>query len=240
MNYAKGDYIISMDDDLQTRPSQLPKLFEEIEKGYDVVYGYYPEKKHSRFRNFGSWVHFESVRILIGKPKGMKTSSFFVMRKFVRDYIIQYKEPYTHLQGLVLRTTRNISCIPVEHFDRAYGQSGYTFKKLIKLWSNIVGYSVVPLRMATCLGMIFSMLGLIGAIVVIVRKIMNPAMMMGWASLMAAIFFFSGLILFSLGLIGEYIGRMFLGMGNNPQFVVREIYTKDSDSSVNFEDLGKQ
>ena len=210
MNYAKGDYIISMDDDLQTRPSQLPKLFEEIEKGYDVVYGYYPEKKHSRFRNF------------------------------VRDYIIQYKEPYTHLQGLVLRTTRNISCIPVEHFDRAYGQSGYTFKKLIKLWSNIVGYSVVPLRMATCLGMIFSMLGLIGAIVVIVRKIMNPAMMMGWASLMAAIFFFSGLILFSLGLIGEYIGRMFLGMGNNPQFVVREIYTKDSDSSVNFEDLGKQ
>ena len=240
MNYAKGDYIISMDDDLQTRPSQLPKLFEEIEKGYDVVYGYYPEKKHSRFRNFGSWVHFESVRILIGKPKGMKTSSFFVMRKFVRDYIIQYKEPYTHLQGLVLRTTRNISCIPVEHFDRAYGQSGYTFKKLIKLWSNIVGYSVVPLRMATCLGMVFSMLGLIGAIVVIVRKIMNPAMMMGWASLMAAIFFFSGLILFSLGLIGEYIGRMFLGMGNNPQFVVREIYTKDSDTSVNFEDLGKQ
>lgn len=240
MNYAKGDYIISMDDDLQTRPSQLPKLFEEIEKGYDVVYGYYPEKKHSRFRNFGSWVHFESVRILIGKPKGMKTSSFFVMRKFVRDYIIQYKEPYTHLQGLVLRTTRNISCIPVEHFNRAYGQSGYTFKKLIKLWSNIVGYSVVPLRMATCLGMVFSMLGLIGAIVVIVRKIMNPAMMMGWASLMAAIFFFSGLILFSLGLIGEYIGRMFLGMGNNPQFVVREIYTKDSDSSVNFEDLGKQ
>ena len=240
MNYAKGDYIISMDDDLQTRPSQLPKLFEEIEKGYDVVYGYYPEKKHSRFRNFGSWVHFESVRILIGKPKGMKTSSFFVIRKFVRDYIIQYKEPYTHLQGLVLRTTRNISCIPVEHFDRAYGQSGSTFKKLIKLWSNIVGYSVVPLRMATCLGMIFSMLGLIGAIVVIVRKIMNPAMMMGWASLMAAIFFFSGLILFSLGLIGEYIGRMFLGMGNNPQFVVREIYTKDSDSSVNFEDLGKQ
>lgn len=240
MNYAKGDYIISMDDDLQTRPSQLPKLFEEIEKGYDVVYGYYPEKKHSRFRNFGSWVHFESVRILIGKPKGMKTSSFFVIRKFVRDYIIQYKEPYTHLQGLVLRTTRNISCIPVEHFDRAYGQSGYTFKKLIKLWSNIVGYSVVPLRMATCLGMVFSMLGLIGTIVVIVRKIMNPAMMMGWASLMAAIFFFSGLILFSLGLIGEYIGRMFLGMGNNPQFVVREIYTKDSDSSVNFEDLGKQ
>ena len=226
MNYAKGDYIISMDDDLQTRPSQLPKLFEEIEKGYDVVYGYYPEKKHSRFRNFGSWVHFESVRILIGKPKGMKTSSFFVIRKFVRDYIIQYKEPYTHLQGLVLRTTRNISCIPVEHFDRAYGQSGYTFKKLIKLWSNIVGYSVVPLRMATCLGMVFSMLGTDWHHRGDCAENHESGMMMGWASLMAAIFFFSGLILFSLGLIGEYIGRMFLEWATIRSSWVRNLYSK--------------
>ncbi|MDO4383414.1 MAG: glycosyltransferase family 2 protein [Eubacteriales bacterium] len=240
LNYAKGDYIISMDDDLQTRPSQLPKLFAEIEKGYDVVYGYYPEKKHSKFRNFGSWVHYESIRILIGKPKGMKTSSFFVMRKFVRDYMIQYKEPYTHLQGLVLRTTRNISSVPVEHFDRAYGQSGYTFKKLLKLWFNIVGYSVVPLRMATGLGATFSLVGFIAAIVVIVKKILHPATMMGWSSIMAAIFFFSGLILLSLGLIGEYIGRMFLGMGNNPQFVVKEIYTQTEDSGVDFNELGRQ
>lgn len=240
LNYAKGDYIISMDDDLQTRPSQLPKLFAEIEKGYDVVYGYYPEKKHSKFRNFGSWVHYESIRILIGKPKGMKTSSFFVMRKFVRDYMIQYKEPYTHLQGLVLRTTRNIASVPVEHFDRAYGQSGYTFKKLLKLWFNIVGYSVVPLRMATGLGATFSLVGFIAAIVVIVKKILHPATMMGWSSIMAAIFFFSGLILLSLGLIGEYIGRMFLGMGNNPQFVVKEIYTQTEDSGVDFNELGKQ
>lgn len=240
LNYAKGDYIISMDDDLQTRPSQLPKLFAEIEKGYDVVYGYYPEKKHSKFRNFGSWVHYESIRILIGKPKGMKTSSFFVMRKFVRDYMIQYKEPYTHLQGLVLRTTRNISSVPVEHFDRAYGQSGYTFKKLLKLWFNIVGYSVVPLRMATGLGATFSLVGFIAAIVVIVKKILHPTTMMGWSSIMAAIFFFSGLILLSLGLIGEYIGRMFLGMGNNPQFVVKEIYTQTEDSGVDFNELGKQ
>ena len=90
-----------------------------------------------------------SVRILIGKPKDMKTSSFWIIRGFVRDYIIQYKSRYTHLQGLFLRTTRNISCVPIKHFDRAYGTSGYTLKKLLGLWSNIMGYSIVPLRIAT-------------------------------------------------------------------------------------------
>lgn len=238
LNYAQGDYIISMDDDLQTRPSQLPKLFEEIERGYDVVYGYYPEKKHSAFRNFGSWFHYESVRIMIGKPKGMKTSSFFVMKKFVRDYMIEYKEPYTHLQGLVLRTTRNISSVPVEHFQRAYGESGYTLKKLISLWFNIVGYSVVPLRMATGLGGIFSMVGFISALVVIIRKILAPTTVMGWSSIMAAIFFFSGMIMMSLGLIGEYIGRMFLSMSNNPQFVIREVYSQNPDTFGSAESTG--
>jgi glycosyltransferase involved in cell wall biosynthesis len=230
LNYAQGDYIISMDDDLQTRPSQLTKLFDEIEKGYDVVYGYYPQKKHSAFRNFGSWFHYESVRIMLGKPKGMKTSSFFVMKKFVRDYMIQYKEPYTHLQGLVLRTTRNISSVPIEHFQRAYGESGYTLKKLISLWFNIVGYSVVPLRLATWLGGFFSLIGFFGALLIIVRKIIEPTTMMGWSSIMAAIFFFSGMIMMSLGLIGEYIGRMFLSLGNNPQFVIREVHSQRLDN----------
>ncbi|MBQ6582518.1 MAG: glycosyltransferase family 2 protein [Mogibacterium sp.] len=226
LNYAKGDAIISMDDDLQTHPSQLPVLFEEFDKGFDIVYGYYPEKKHSPFRNFGSWVNYETVRILIGKPKDMKTSSFWIMQKFVRDYIIQYKNQYTHLQGLILRTTRNISSVPVQHFERAYGSSNYTFKKLIQLWSNILGYSVVPLRLARYLGMVFSALGLIGALVVLIRKLVHPAVAMGWSSVMVSIFFFSGMIMLFLGLIGEYIGRMFLGMSNYPQFVVRQVYTR--------------
>lgn len=99
LNYAKGDILIGMDDDMQTHPSQLPYLFEELEKGYDIVYGYYPEKKHSAFRNFGSWVNYISVRILIGKPKELKTSSYWVARKFVRDSVIEYQAPYAYIQG---------------------------------------------------------------------------------------------------------------------------------------------
>ena len=138
LNAAKGDVFIAMDDDMQTHPSQLKFLLEKFEEGtHDIVYGYYPHKKHSKFRNFGSYINYLSVRILLKKPKDLKTSSFWVIKKFVRDYAIEYKSAYTHLQGLFLRTTRNICSVPIEHFDREVGTSNYTLKKLLKLWSNI-------------------------------------------------------------------------------------------------------
>ncbi len=224
LNYASGDFLIGMDDDMQTHPSQIKHLLAEMEKGYDIVYGYYPEKKHSAFRNFGSFVNYMTVRFLIGKPKDIKTSSFWVIRRFVRDYAVQYQSPYTHLQGLFLRTTRNISCVPVEHFDREAGESGYTFKKLVNLWSNIMGFSVVPLRMATYCGYFFSVLSILGAIIVVIRKLLIPTMAIGWPSMMCAICFFAGIILVFLGTIGEYLGRMFLGMSRQPQFVVKKVY----------------
>lgn len=224
LNYARGDTLIGMDDDMQTHPSQLQYLLAEFDKGYDIVYGYYPEKKHSGFRNFGSYINYLSVRILIGKPKELRTSSYWVIKKFVRDYVIQYKNPYSYLQGLFLRTTRNISCIPIQHFEREVGTSNYTLKKLIQLWSNIMGFSVVPLRLATYVGYLFSAVGIIAAIVTVIRKLMVPSMALGWPSMMAAICFFSGVNLLFMGLIGEYIGRMFLGMNRNPQYVVQKTY----------------
>ena len=225
LNYAEGDVLIAMDDDMQTHPSQLPKLFEAFDQGYDIVYGYYPQKQHNAFRNFGSWVNYTSVRILIGKPKDLKTSSFWIIKRFVRDYVVQYRSHYTHLQGLFLRTTRNIASVPVEHFEREYGQSGYTFNKLISLWSNIMGYSIVPLRIATRAGVFFAMLGILGAILIVLKKIFAPTSAVGWYSIMVAIFFFSGLIMLFLGLIGEYLGRMFQNQTNDPQYVVRNVYT---------------
>lgn len=232
LNYAKGDIIISMDDDGQTSPTQLPKLLDEMDKGYDIVYAYYPHKEHSGGRNLGSRFNQWSLRILIGKPKDMKTSSFWVIRRFVRDYAVQYRSAYTHIQGVFLRVTRNISCVPVEHFRREVGQSGYTFRKLVGLWMNIIGFSIVPLRIATVLGYFFSVVGLIGIIGVVIRKIVRPVTAIGWPSVMVSIFFFSGLILLFMGLIGEYIGRIFLGMCNNPQFVVRQIDEHDSSRNL--------
>lgn len=226
LNYASGDVLISMDDDGQTHCSQLSKLFEKFDEGFDLVFGYYEDKKHSAFRNFGSWVNYETVRVLIGKPKDMKTSSFWIIRKYIRDYLIEYKSPFTHLQGLFLRTVSHdkIASVPVDHFERAYGKSNYTLKKLLALWSNIMGFSTVPLRIAQRTGIFFSAFGLIGAIIVFINKLIHPSVAVGWSSMMVALFFFSGIIIFFLGLIGEYIGRMMQNINNTPQYVVKEIY----------------
>ena len=172
-----------------------------------------------------------SFRILVGKPKDLKTSSFWIIRRFVRDYVIEYKGEFTHLQGLFLRTTRSISCVPIQHFDRAYGQSGYTLKKLITLWSNVMGYSVVPLRIARNVGFFFSVLGIVGALYIFIRKLLVPTTAIGWSSLMVSICFFSGMIMLFLGLIGEYLGRMYLNQSRQPQYVIRTIYTGKKDSS---------
>lgn len=227
--YATGDFIITMDDDMQTHPSQLEKLLAKADEGYDVVYGYYPDKKHSAFRNFGTWVNYITVRILIGKPKDLRTSSYCVMRKYVRDNMIEYHAQYSHLQGLVLRIVApdKIASVPIDHFERAYGSSNYTLKKLIGLWSNIAGFSIVPLRIAKRCGIGISLLGIIGTIVLLIRKLVHPATVLGWTSMIVAIFFFSGILLFTIGMVGEYVGRMFLAMGNYPQYVVREVHTSD-------------
>lgn len=233
LNEGSGDVFIAMDDDMQTHPSQLGALLSEFDKGFDIVYGYYEHKEHSKFRNFGSYVNYMTVRILLKKPKDLKTSSFWVIRRFVRDYAVEYKSAYTHLQGLFLRTTRNISSVPIQHFKREVGTSNYTFKKLIKLWSNILGFSIVPLQMATYTGFFFSVIGILAALGVIILKFIRPATYIGWPSMMATICFFSGLNLMFMGIIGEYVGRIFLGMSKNPQYVVRKVHCKEKECLEN-------
>ncbi len=223
LNYARGDVILSMDDDGQTNPNQLPCLFKEFEKGYDIVYAYYPRKMHSKGRNLGTWFNQWSLRILTGQPKDLKVSSFWVIRRFVRDYAIQYRSPYTRMSGVFLRVTHNVSCVPVEHYQRQSGTSGYTMRKLFRLWTNILAFSVVPLRLAAVVGHVAALTGFIGILCVIVRKLTNPASSAGWSSILVSILFFSGLILMFMGLIGEYIGRIYLQTIDTPQYVVRQI-----------------
>ena len=227
LRYAKGDVIIGMDDDGQTHPSQLPKLLDALDQGYDLVYGYYPEKKHSWFRNLGSHFNDLTVNLMIKKPKDVHTSSYFVVRKFIRDHAIEYTGSYTYLLGLFMRCTQNIASVPVQHFEREVGESGYTLKQLIRLWSSIIGFSVIPLRVASITGFFFAGIGLLAALAVLIRKFIDPHVSMGWPSIMCAIFFFFGLNFMFLGMIGEYLGRMFLGMNKEPQYVIKAVYNAE-------------
>lgn len=234
LQYAAGDYIISMDDDMQTHPSQLGKLKEKLEEGYDIVYGYYTQKKESLFRRLGSALNYWTVRLLIQKPRWLRTSSFWMIRRYVRDYVIQYRHPHVHLQGLFLRTTStsNIACVPIEHFEREYGSSTYTLKKLIQLYSNIIGYSVTPLKIVTNIGYIFAAMGFVIDAIVLIRKLLHPEFAAGWTSMIGALCFFSGVILVALGVVGGYVGRLFIGETNTPQYVVRDLINVENDIRV--------
>ena len=232
LNYASGDFIISMDDDGQTKPSQIRPLLDKLDEGYDLVYGYYPEKKESLFRRFGSTINYLTVRLLVHKPKWMKTSSFWAMRKYVRDYAIQYRNPSVHLQGVFLRITSNIACVPIQHFERKEGKSGYTVKKLFDLYINIFTFSLVPIRALDILGLVLLFGGLIALIVLLIGRSLGS----GWASpfrlLASGMFSLAGIIILAIGIVGEYIVWSHRGQTNAPQFVVRN--TKNlSDNQQN-------
>lgn len=226
---ARGHVFISMDDDMQTRPSELHKMFEMFDRGYDVVYGAYPEKKESLFRRLGSWVNKMCAVVFLGRPKELRTSSFWIIRRYVRDSIISYNGAHSYMLGLILRSTSNITQVEVEHFEREVGSSGYTFRALLKLWSNIIGFTVKPLRIAMQGGLLVSLISVLFAIGIIVKKIVNPSIDPGWSSIMVAIFFSLGVELLFIGMIGEYIGRTYMHINKEPQYVIRAKYNLDED-----------
>ncbi len=225
-----GDIVICLDDDGQTPPAESIKLVDKINEGFDVVYARYEDKQHSVFRNWGSRLNNRMSEIMLGKPKDLYMSSFVAMKRFVVDEILRYDNPYPYLGGLVLRTTSSITDVPVVHKKRTEGASGYSLGKLVGLWMNgFTSFSIKPLRIATVLGLIFALAGFVAAIVLIINKLLYwDKIALGWTSNMAAMVFIGGLILLVLGLVGEYMGRTFISMNKQPQYVIKEkINTKD-------------
>ena len=221
--HVTGDIIITMDDDGQSDPSAISRMIDKIHEGYDVVYAKYPVFEKSPFRVFGSWLNRKMAESLAGKPTGIQGNSFYAMRRFVLDEVIRYTNSFPYLGGLVFRTTSNITEIEVEHRGRQEGQSNYTIKKLVMLWINgFTAFSVLPLRIASMLGIIFSGVGFLLGVIIIIRKLLNPAIILGYSSTMVAIFFLGGVILLAVGLIGEYVGRIYIGQNQAPQYVIKE------------------
>ncbi len=225
-HYAKGDITICLDDDGQTPAEEAGKLIEAVEKGADVVYARYVHKHHSGFRNFGSHVNEVMTRIMLGKPKDLYVSSYFAARRFVVEEIIRYEHAYPYVIGLVLRTTKNIVNVEVNHRDRWAGTSGYNLRKLFGLWFNgFTAFSVKPLRIATVSGAVFAGLGFLYGIYTIIKKIFinPPGLVTGFSALMSVLVFMGGMLMLMLGLVGEYMGRMYLSMNRSPQYVIREM-----------------
>ncbi len=221
---AKGDILLCLDDDGQTPPEGIPKLLFALEGGADAVYARYGKKQHSFFRNFGSRVNDWMLRVMLKKPKALQVTSFFAVRRYIAESMMKYDGSYPYLIGLVLRATNNIVNVEVEHRAREQGRSGYSLKKLLSLWMNgFTAFSILPLRAATFLGTLFALAGFLYGIYTVIKKFVYPEVPIGFSSLMAAIVFIGGMLMLMLGIIGEYVGRMYLGMNRTPQAVVREV-----------------
>ena len=220
---ATGDYIISLDDDGQTPASESFKLVDKLDEGYDVVYGYYEHSAQHLFRRFGTWVNKKMAEAIIGQPKTLRTTSFFIMRKFIVDEIVRYPHPFAYISGLVFRATKNLGNVEVQHRRRIEGESGYTIAGLIGLWINgFTAFSVKPLRAATFIGVICALVGFVAGLYVVYQKFLNPEIPVGYTSMLATLLFVGGMIMLLLGLIGEYVGRIYISINQSPQYVVRE------------------
>lgn len=225
---SKGDIVICLDDDGQTPPVEVYKLIDKLDD-FDVCYASYEEKKHSLFRNIGSKVNDKMLEVMLDKPKTLYASSYFAMKRYIADEVIKYTNPYPYIMGLVLRATNSITSAPVNHKERTSGKSGYSISKLLSLWINgFTAFSVKPLRIASLMGIICAAFGVAFSIWAIINKLTNPLAPLGWTTLIIVLLIIGGLILFVLGLLGEYVGRMYISMNNSPQYVIKHIYNSKS------------
>lgn len=228
-NNVSGDYIIALDDDGQTPANECFKLVEELNKGYDCVYASYPETHQNAFRRWGSdFAKKVSDYILDVKNDDRKATSFYACRRYIIDEIIKYDHSYPYIIGLMVRATKNYSFVQVQHRDRLEGSSGYNIKSLIALWMNMfTAFSIKPLRLASYSGFTFSMIGLLCAVYVIIKKLFfHPEMEAGWSSTISLLMIIGGMIMIILGLIGEYIGRIYICINRSPQYVIKDIVGK--------------
>lgn len=232
---TQGEIVVSLDDDGQTPASDVFKLIDVLDDNTDVVYASYIENHQNLFRRLGSDFAQSVNKVMLGIKEDLpKGSSFFVMKRYVVDEILKYKHAYPFIFGLVLRATRKVVMVKVEHRDRLSGRSGYSLRKLISLWLNgFTSFSVLPLEFGTYIGFIFATVGFIVAIVTIINKLVNPSVQAGWSSIFSAILIVGGIIMIMLGLIGEYIGRIYICINNAPQYVIRDIVSKGKTDDCN-------
>ena len=228
LSAVSGDAAFLLDDDGQAPVDELFKLVDELDKGYDVVYGVYPEIHQNAFRRFGTWANKLMAESLLDWPKDVQSTSFFICRRLIVDEILRYDKPYPYLEGLIIRATRNIGHVLVHQRDRAEGSSGYTLGKLIKLWLNgFTAFSIKPLRAASLCGMLFALIGFVWTLVIVIVRLTTTDVPDGWTTIVAVLLLVGGLLMLMLGLIGEYIGRIYICMNNSPQYVVRECVPGD-------------
>jgi glycosyltransferase involved in cell wall biosynthesis len=220
---AKYGIIVTIDDDLQNPPEEIPNLIETFNKGYDVVYGTPVEEKHGLLRDLASQITKYVLQGTMGAQTARKVSAFRVFRTSLRDAFENYSGSFVSIDVLLTWGTTLFIAQPVEHEERKIGVSNYTFKKLITHAMNMItGFSVLPLQIASVVGFFFALFGVGLFCLVVIRYFLYGTPVPGWPFLASIISIFSGAQLFTLGIMGEYLARMHFRLMDKPSYSVRE------------------
>jgi glycosyltransferase involved in cell wall biosynthesis len=224
LRHARGKVIVTMDDDLQHAPSDIPTLYAEIINGRDACYVYFGKRHHAVWKRLGSWLNDVMARFLLDKPKDLYLSSFKAFRREIADEITNYPGPFVYIDGLILAATGNVAAVPVQHHPRHAGKSGFSLRKSVMLWTEMAtGFSVIPLRLASTLGFITSALGFVLALLFVLQRFTLNRMPDGWSSLIVTVLIMGGVQLLAIGAIGEYLGRVLLTANRKPQYTIAEV-----------------
>lgn len=223
LNYASGKWVVIMDDDLQHSPYDIPKLYEEAKKGFDVVYADFESKKQKLWKNLGSWFNGKISEIAIQKPKEIYLSPFKIVSGEVVREMVKFDNLFPYIDGLIFQVTRNITQIAVEHHKRELGKSNYNLIKSIKVFLRMLfGFSTMPLNLASYTGFFSAAVGLVLAVVYAAKYFLGKEDVEGWTTLVILILILGGLILVSLGIIGKYLGQVYLTVNKQPKFIIKE------------------
>ncbi|MBS1818069.1 MAG: glycosyltransferase family 2 protein [Acidobacteria bacterium] len=237
--HATGDFTVVMDDDLQHDPHDIPRLYSEIQKGFDVCYARFHIKRQTPIKNLGSWAAGKVGEAVLDKPPHIYMSPFKVMRREIVDAIVRYRGPFPYVDGLLFQITSSIGQITVEHHDRAEGRSTHTFWKQLQVFLNLsTNFSVLPLRLMTAAGVTCSASAFVLGLYFLAERLLEGIEVYGWTALMLVNLFFGGTVLISLGLVGEYLGRVLMNVNQVPQFVVRGTVNLEAPTGVSAAERG--
>lgn len=224
LTVAKGEYIVIMDDDLQHSPYDIPKLYEACSKGYDVCFAKFPEIKQAFWKNWGSRLNGRVAELLIEKPREVYLSPFKVITRAVAKEVIKYDGPFPYVDGLIFSVTRNLTQIPIEHHKRFQGTSNYSLRKSIQVFMKLAtSFSILPLQAASVMGFVSALSGFGLGLYYLVLYFATRNQPEGWTTTTLLILILGGFILLSLGIIGEYLGRMYLTVNHRPQFIIKDV-----------------
>jgi len=218
-----GDIAVFLDDDGQCPVERTWDLVDEINDDVDMAIADYPHKKQALYKNIGSNINQRLIRFLIGQPDDVTFSNFNARKRFVCEEMANYKNPYPNLQALALQVTHRIKMVPMEERERKIGKTGYTFLRSFKLLINgCTGFSVKPLRISSLFGIAFSCIGFFLSFLTVVKKLIHPSIQAGFTSIIALLLLIGGIIMLLLGMIGEYLGRIYICINNAPQYVIKD------------------